>query len=117
MRNSEIMGYALYEAYCRLQGETPKDGWEAIYEDEQHVWVKMANIALSHLFEHGRIASYIGTPERLAELSKQYSAHLVAKNEAYSIDFFQPQSATVEATIADKRYKGIIYAIKEDGEQ
>jgi hypothetical protein len=113
MRHSEIMGFALYEAHCRLQGESSKDGWDALNEDEQHIWVKIANIALSHLFEHGRIASYIGTPERLAELGKQYRAYLAAKNEAYSTAFFRPPSAMIDATICGERYKGTIYAVKE----
>lgn len=114
MRNSEVMGFALYQAYCHLQGEAPYGGWEALDEDEQHLWMKMANIALSHLFENGRIASYIRTPEHLADLSAQYRAYLREKNEPYDDDIIQLQSATVVVTHGSKKYAGRLYAVENE---
>jgi hypothetical protein len=82
MRSIEQIAYALYladyhETDPRL--ERPLLEWLDLDEEARQIYLRHAEASLRHLFEHGRIISYISTQQRYEELSSQYQAYLAAK--------------------------------------
>jgi hypothetical protein len=84
MRSSEYMAYALYLADWNATHVSPPDpdealAWEQLAEEQQLTYLRHASAMLTYLFEHGRIITYIPTPQRYQELSDQHQEHLAAK--------------------------------------
>ena len=82
MRSSEAIAYALYLA--DYQETDPRLGrplleWEEIEEGERQTYLRHAEASLRHLFEHGRIITYIPTAQRYQELSDQHQEYLASK--------------------------------------
>lgn len=85
MRSSEDMAYAMYLADHKalhhaqhpsvsMQFEHPLT-WDELTEEEQNTYLRHVNAMFEHLFEHGRISSYL-SGKNLEELRQEYMAYL-----------------------------------------
>jgi hypothetical protein len=84
MRNSELMAYTMYLADWSTTRVSPPDpetplAWNELTEEQQGTYLRHAEAALLHLFEHGRIIGYIPTGQRFKELSTLFHAYITEK--------------------------------------
>ena len=88
MRSSEEMAYAIYLADCTYDmigtpgsSVVPRSWDELDYEEEQKMYLRHVDAVIRHLFEHGRISSYLNDT-LLEKYRQEYRAYLRAKQES-----------------------------------
>lgn len=83
MRSSEHMAYAMYLAdwkATRVSTPDPEQPleWDNLSEEDQTTYLRHVNALFEHLFEHGRISSYL-SHEMLDTLKAEHQTYLAEK--------------------------------------